>query len=354
MAVRSMLVFDRADQVVHDALRAGAFTSACLLVGRDEKVLYRHAYGRLSIEDDAPMTSELTRYDIASITKPLVVGMIALRAIEQGRLCLWDKLGAFIDAPRDKMDISIEQLLTHTAGFPTGIHLWEQARTPEDSAEVILRTPLIAPPGTRELYCCAGYILLGQLLECLYKKPLHELAQQEVFRPLRMQRTGYNPVDGNIAATEMQDDGRCLQGVVHDENARFLDGVSGNAGVFSTMDDLALFLQMLSARGELPDGSRYLCPATLNAAMQNRTPGMAQGRGLGFYLPWYDNGYIGDLFPRETIGHTGFTGSSITLDPTSGLYVVLLTNRVCPSRDSMGIYRVRRLVHNAVMAAAHP
>lgn len=345
--------FTRVDQVVTRALEEGAFTSACLLVGRNEKVLFRRAYGRLGIEEDSPVTNEQTLYDLASITKPLAVGMLTLRALEEGRLCLWDKLGSFIDAPRDKCDISIEQLLTHTAGFPTGIHLWQQTRDPADAADVILHTPLIAPPGLRELYCCAGFILLGQLLECLYGEPLDHLAAREVFRPLRMQHTGFNPMDGNIACTEMEDDGRCLQGVVHDENARFLGGVSGNAGVFSTMDDLALFLQMLAARGELPDGSRYLCRATLEAAMLNRTPGMAQGRGLGFYLPWYDSGYTGDLFPKETIGHTGFTGTSITLDPTSGLYVVFLTNRVCPSRESLGIYRVRRLLHNAVYAAAN-
>lgn len=339
-----------ADRVVRDALARGAFTSACLLVGQGERVLFRRAYGRLSIEEDAPLTNEHTRYDLASVTKPLVVGMLSLRALESGRICLWDRLGSFIDAPRDKQEISIEQLLTHTAGFPNGVHLWEQASSPEDSAEVLLRTPLIAPPGTRVNYCCAGYILLGQLLECIYGMELSELAAQEVFRPLRMQRTGYNPVDGNIAATEMQDDGRCLQGVVHDENARFLGGVSGNAGVFSTMDDLALFLQMLAARGLLPDGSRYLSPVTLDVAMQNRTPHMEKGRGLGFALPWYENGYTGDLFPKETIGHTGFTGTSITLDPVSGTYVVFLTNRVCPSRDSMGIYRVRRLVHNTILA----
>ena len=169
---------------------------------------------------------------------------------------------------------------------------------------------------------------------------------------MKIQNSSYLPAGGNIASTEMQDDGFCLTGVVHDENARFLGGVSGNAGVFSTMDDLALFVQMLAAEGELPDGSRYLCPATVRLSMQNRTPGMAQGRGLGFALPWYENGYTGDLFPKETIGHTGFTGTSFSYDPTTGLYLIFLTNRVCPSREGTAIFRVRRLLHNAVYAAA--
>lgn len=348
--MRNAPSFAQAEQVILRGLREGDFTAAGLLVGQGDRVLYRRAFGRLSMEEDAPLCNEQTRYDLASITKPLVVGMLTLRALESGKLCLWDQLGTFLDAPEDKRQITIKQILTHTAGFPTGIHLWKMAVPPDRAAEALLNAPLLFEPGARVQYCCAGYILLGLLLECLYDMPLNELATQEVFWPLKMLSTGYLPQDGNIAATEMQDDGRCLQGVVHDENARFLGGVAGNAGVFSTMDDLALFLQMLAAEGELPDGSRYLSPATLRMAMRNHTEGLGQGRGLGFYLPACDNGYTGDLFPPQTIGHTGFTGPSITLDPQSGLYVVLLTNRVCPSRDSLGIYRIRRLVHNAVAA----
>ena len=284
--------FSQADQVIQKALEQEVFPAACVLVGRREKVLFRRAYGRLSIEEDAGLCNEQTRFDLASVSKPLAVGML------------------------------------------------------------ILAAPLDFQPGTRVQYSCTGFILLGQLLECIYGLPLNELALQEVFWPLKMKNTSYLPAGGNIASTEMQDDGFCLTGVVHDENARFLGGVSGNAGVFSTMDDLALFVQMLAAEGKLPDGSRYLCPATVRLSMQNRTPGMAQGRGLGFALPWYENGYTGDLFPKETIGHTGFTGTSFSYDPTTGLYLIFLTNRVCPSREGTAIFRVRRLLHNAVYAAA--
>lgn len=343
--------FSLADQVVKKALEREAFTAACVLAGRNERVLFRRAYGRLSIEENAGLCNEQTRFDLASVTKPLVTGMLSLRAMESGKLCLWDRLGSFIDAPPDKQEITVAQILTHTAGFPPGLHLWQKARDPEQSTELILSAPLDARPGARVRYSCTGYILLGQLLECLYGLPLDELAMQEIFWPLKMKNTSYLPAGGNIAATEMQDEGCCLTGAVHDENARFLGGVSGNAGVFSTMDDLALFVQMLAAEGELPDGSRYLCPATVRLSMRNHTPGMEQGRGLGFYLPGYDNGYTGDLFPKETIGHTGFTGVSFSLDPTTGIYLIFLTNRVCPSRESVEIYRTRRLLHNAVYAA---
>ncbi len=342
--------FSHADEILRASVEAGAFPSACLLVGLGKRVLFRRAYGRLDLE--GPVTNEQTRYDLASLTKPLVVGMLTLRALESGKLCLWDRLDSFIDAPADKQDITIRQMLTHTAGFPVGLHLWELSRDPRDCIDVLLRAPLIAQPGTRVQYCCAGYILLGQLLECLYNAKLPDLALREIFWPLKMTKTSFLPKGDNIAATEMTDEGRCSQGEVHDENARFLGGAAGNAGVFSTMDDLALFMQMLAAEGALPDGSRYLAPATVRLALRNHTPGMAQGRGLSFYLPWHDDGFTGDLFPPETVGHTGFTGTSFALDPTSGLYVVLLTNRICPSRDNTAIYRIRRLVHNAVYVAA--
>ena len=351
--MRGSVDFSKADQVLVKAMEDECFTAACLLIGRGERVLFRRAYGRLSIEPDAPPTTEQTRFDLASVTKPLVVGMLCMRAVESGRLCLWDRLDAFIDAPRDKAAITIKQILTHTAGFDPGLHLWELSDDPQRSTESLLGAPLGALPGARMQYCCAGYILLGQLLECLYSTTLDELARREVFWPLKMHKTGYNPQGGNIAATEMQDDGRCLQGIVHDENARFLGGVAGNAGVFSTMDDLALFMQMLAAEGRLADGTRYLSPATVRLMCKNHTPGMWQGRGLSLYLPHYDDGYAGDLFPPETVGHMGFTGTSVTLDPTTGLFVVLLTNRVCPSRDNAGIHRLRRCLHNAVYAAAN-
>lgn len=340
--------FSHADHIITQAIQEGAFPSAQLLIGAGKRVLFRRAYGRLYPEGDT--ITEQTRYDLASLTKPLVIGMLTLRAIESGKLCLWDKLGTFINAPPDKRDITIRQILTHTAGFPTGLHLWKLSDTPLDSIELLLRVPLIAPPGTRVQYCCAGFILLGQLLECLYGATLPDLALQEVFWPLKMGKTSFYPKSGSIAATEQAEDGTYLQGIVHDENARFLGGAAGNAGVFSTMDDLALFLQMLAAQGTLPDGTRYLSPSTIRLSMQNHTPNMSQARGLSFYLPFFDDGYTGDLFPKETIGHTGFTGTSFALDPTTGLYVILLTNRICPMRDNMAIYRVRRLIHNTVYA----
>jgi len=338
--------FSRADQVVRQGLRDGAYTAACLLAGCKERVLIRRAYGRLSAEDDAPYANEQTRFDLDSLTKPLVTGTLALRAMEAGKLCLNDRLDTFLNAPDGKAEITIAQLLTHTSGLNPELDLPKQCASAQDAAQAILDAPLISRPGEQVHYGSAGYILLGQLLECLYGAELSELAVQEIFWPLGMQRTGYLPKDGNIAATEMQADGICLQGLPHDENARFLGGVSGHAGVFSTMDDLALWMQMIAAEGMLPDGSQYLSKPSIRLMQKELAP----GRGLGFAFPAF-NGFTGDLFPKETVGHTGFTGCSVAFDPTTGAYVVFLTNRVCPSRENPAIHRIRRLLHNAVYAA---
>lgn len=329
--------FSRADQVVRQGLKDEAYTAACLLVGQKDRVLFRRAYGRLSAEDDAPRANEQTRFDLDSLTKPLVTGMLTLRAMEAGRLCLNDQLGTFIHAPEDKAGITIAQLLCHTSG----LQLPQMDLQPQEAAQAILNAPLAFVPGTKVQYGDAGYLLLGQLLECLYGMELSELAVQEVFWPLRMQRTGYLPKDGNIAATDTEKPGQ-----VHDENARFFGGVSGNAGVFGPMDDLALWMQMIAAEGALPDGSQYLSRHTIRLMKKELFP----GRGPGFAFPGTD-GFTGDLFPEGTIGHTGFTGCSAAFDPAESVYVIFLTNRICPSADNPAIHRIRRLLHNAVYAA---
>ena len=344
------MCFSATERIIESALEKKAFTGSAIFVGRGNQLLFQQTYGRCCIEEQAQPVQEQTQFDLASITKPLVIGMLCLQALEKGDLCLWDKLATFMDTPPDKKNITIKHLLTHSAGFTTGVHMWKHITAPAESTRFLLQTPLAFEPGKQVRYCCVGYILLGQLLEKLYHMPLQDLAMQSVFLPLGMKDTTYLPKGSNIVATEKQKDERCLSGVVHDENARFLGGVAGNAGVFSTIGDMAKFVRMLANEGRLPDGTRYLSANTLRVAMQNHTIGLEQGRGLGFYLPYYDNSYIGDLFPKESIGHTGFTGTSFTLDPITGIFLIFLCNRVCPTRDNLTIHRLRRLLHNTVYA----
>lgn len=334
------------------AVAEGAAPGAAIAIGVRDRVLAKAVYGNARAVGGAVPAGEATRYDLASLTKVVSPTMVALKLLEEGRLTLQDTLGYWFgeDAvPPDRREITVFQLMTHTGGFLPDISLEDACPGgPEGALAAVFASPPACPPGTQVYYSCLGHIVLGKLLERAGGAPLDQLARRYVFEPLGMARTGYRPTGGDFAATEQLGDGRCLSGVVHDENARFLGGVSGNAGVFSDLGDMAVFASMLACGG-MHRGKPYLSPAALRAAGRNYTPGMNEHRGLGFHLPG-PGSFHGDLFPPESIGHTGFTGTSLIVDPGSGLFVVLLSNRVHPSRENVRFLRVRRTVHNAAMA----
>ena len=340
-----MEAFEQVHRLVLQGLEAGAYPSAALAVGMGDRVYRKETYGSCT---------ETTLFDIASLSKIVSATMIAFRFLEEGRLRLYDTLDTFFpDAPGDKRDITLLQLLTHTGGFPAHFYLSGFAESPEDAAKAILSHPLAQAPGGDPIYSCMGYILLGKILEQVGNMPLDELAQQYVFGPLGMNHTTYRPT-GDIAPTERDaQTGDLLRGTVHDENARFLGGISANAGVFSDLNDMVTFTRMLAMEGKTLQGDSYLSPATLNAATRNRTPdSKGEFRGLGFNLAGSPKNFLGDLMSPRAFGHTGFTGTSIAIDPDTGLWVVLLTNRVCPTRENTRLVRMRSLIHNAAAAEA--
>lgn len=346
--------FSNLDTVLSAAVENGTAPAISVEIGMGNEVLYRQAYGKITCEENAPQCNEQTRFDLASITKCIAVGTLVFQAVDAGVLDLQDTLNLYFDAPKEKSDITIRQLVTHTAGFSTGLHLWEAGTPPEECVKTVLQAPLAYEPGTRELYCCAGFILLGKLLERLYGQSLDELTKERVLIPLKTASMGYCPSGENIAATERQADGTLLCGTVHDENARFLNGISGNAGLFGTAADVGTYVRMLAGKGCIEHGTRLFSRAVFREACQNNTPGMTQHRGLAFYLPRHSDGYAGELFPEGSIGHTGFTGTSFTLDVQSGLYFVLLANRICPDRRNGAMNRLRRVAHNAVYSIVDP
>lgn len=337
--------FDQVHQLVRQGLEQGAYPSAALAVGIGNTVYLKKTYGECS---------ENTLFDMASVSKILGPTMLAFRFLEEGRLRLYDCVGDFFaDAPGDKKDITILQLMTHTGGFPAHFLLSEYAATPEDAARAILEYPLAQAPGGDPIYSCMGYILLGKILEKIGSAPLDRLVQESVFTPLGMTHTGYHP-SGDCAPTEFDETtGKLLQGIVHDENARFLEGISANAGVFSDLNDMITFAKMLACGGKTDSGTAYLSPAMLRAALVNRTPdSKGEYRGLGFNLAGSPKNFLADLMSPRAYGHTGFTGTSFAVDPETGLWVVLLTNRVCPTRNNIKMIRLRSLVHNAAAAEA--
>ena len=241
--------------------------------------------------------------------------------------------------------------IKHTSGMPAHFYLSEESDCTGNANRAIRAHPLEHAPGALPVYSCMGYILLGRILEQIGGQSIDRLAQEYVFEPLGLTHTTYRPA-GDVAPTERDPaTGELLRGAVHDENARFLGGLSGNAGIFSDLCDMTRFVQMLALGGKLPDGTQFLSPATLRAALVNRTPGAGhEFRGLGFNLAGSPSNFLGDLMSPRAYGHTGFTGTSIAVDPDTGLFVVLLTNRVCPTRENGKLIRMRSLIHNAAAA----
>ena len=340
-----MAAFEQVHNLIRQGLEQGAYPCAALAVGIGNQIYLKQTYGNCT---------ENTLFDMASCTKILSPTMVAFRFIEDGLLRLYDTLEDFFpNVPEDKKGITILQLLTHSSGIPDHFYISDATDDPADAATVILNHPLAQAPGGDPIYSCMGYILLGKILEQLGGAPMDILAEKYVFSPLGMAHTGYHPA-GDIAPTEMDPaTGKLLCGVVHDENARFLKGISGNAGVFSDLNDMIIFTRMLACGGKTPDGSAYLSPAMLSRALINHTPNSkGEYRGLGFNLARSPRNFLGDLMSSRTFGHTGFTGTSIAVDPETGLWVVLLANRVCPTRANTKMIRLRSLVHNAAAAEA--
>ncbi len=334
------------DALLEDGLREKCYSGAVAACGCKDQLFAISYTGKIS--ENGPAVNVDTRFDIASLTKIVGPTMVALRALEEGDLTLYDRLDRFFpDCPEDKAGITIRQLMTHTAGFAPVFWLGEEAESPADVVRTLLVHPLDTPPGAEIHYSCMGYIVLGKILETVYSEPLDVLVRERVCKPLGLKNTGYCPENReNIAATEVDPEtGIPWQGIVHDENSRFQGGVSANAGIFSDIHDLIRYAQMLAQEGQ-----GYLSRGMLKKAAALQETDGEVSRGLGFHLAGTPMNYMGDLFPETSFGHTGFTGTSLAVDPETGFYAILLSNRVHPTRENDGIFRFRRRLHNMLYA----
>ncbi len=351
-----MKPFQKAIDLVQEAVDAGRLAGAALAIGDRNRLYAEETFGCTSFADltgEAVPVDRHTLYDMASVSKIMATTMVTLRFITDGKMDLADMLSVYFGdmVPGDKAGITLFQLLTHTSGFPAHILLEKFVQPGGDVADFLLHAPLDYRPGSQVVYSCMGFILLGKALERIGGKPLDVLARDLVFAPLGMTHTGYHPLDrpvdtANTAFTERDHiTGQWLVGRVHDENARFQNGVSGNAGVFSDLSDCVRFARMLAGHGTL-DGVELVPRRIFDQAIRNYTPGMDENCGLGFHLANGYFSYSGLFFDQKAFGHTGFTGPHMLVSPETGLYVVLLNNRVHPdrARDS-GNLRLRRLVH---------
>lgn len=352
--------FQRAFTVLERCVASGLVPGAAAAVGNSSGVLHQASFGKAQVVPRHRSLPATPLWDLASLTKIVVTVTCLLRLVERGDLYLGQRVAGIIPAfgAAGKGELTVRQLLTHTSGLPAWRDLYSEGQDRATALAQVYAEPLERPSGTAVVYSDLNFIALGEVLSTLSGYNLAALARQEVFGPLSMNQTSFTPsaqLARRCVPTEVSGGsgkGKPLVGVVHDENARALGGVSGHAGLFSTCADLARFCQMWLGGGEL-DGERFLSRATILAATRDQT-GLAQRRGLGWVLQPNPFWVPADLCSPRAYSHTGFTGTSLLLDPEFDRFAVLLTNRVHPSREQGSAERIRLVrgrFHDAVWAS---
>jgi beta-glucosidase-like glycosyl hydrolase/CubicO group peptidase (beta-lactamase class C family) len=343
--------------VMERAVADKAFPGGVLAVGYRGELAMR-AFGKLSYDAGAAPVTQETIYDAASLTKPVVTAALSAMLAETGQMDVNAPVSRYLpewnagsDARRG--GVTVRHLLTHTSGLPAHREYFKTAKSRSELVAAATAEPLVAEPGTQTTYSDLGFILLGEILERLTGRPLEEMARERIFGPLGMAGTSFNPTAdarGRIAPTEKDDvlRKRVAHGEVHDENAWVMGGASGHAGIFSTAADLAAFSQMM-LNGGLYAHQRFLRRWTV-AQFTAPEPMAANTRTMGWMTPT-PGSTSGRYFSPGSFGHTGFTGTSIWIDPAKELFVVLLSNRVHPTRANDKIQQVRPAVHDAVVEA---
>jgi uncharacterized protein YbbC (DUF1343 family)/CubicO group peptidase (beta-lactamase class C family) len=345
--------FDALDEVLRDSVVAGDAPGAVVLVGRGDRTLYLRAFGsRTLVPEPAPMAID-TIFDIASLTKPLGTAIAVMSLVERGSVKLDAPLGRYVKEFKGRAfeDVTIRRLLIHSAGLPAIPPPVRVVAFPE-YAKTLAKLKLDYPPGTGFQYSDTGFILLAEVVRRVSGSRLDRYLERNVFVPLRMTDTSFHPAAAvlpRVAPTEFHD-GHLLVGEVHDPRARGLGGVAGHAGMFSTAADLARLCRMLLHGGTLGE-ARVLRPQTVRT-MWARAPDGNGTRTLGWDMTSTYARPMMPFFPAGSVGHTGFTGTSIWIDPSSQVYVILLTNRVHPSGGNAARIRDLRTRVTAAVGAA--
>jgi uncharacterized protein YbbC (DUF1343 family)/CubicO group peptidase (beta-lactamase class C family) len=339
------------DAVIQSAISDGSIPGAVLMVGHDGAVIYRKAYGARALEPRREVMTLDTVFDLASLTKVIVTTTAVMQLVERGKVRLNDPVAKYLPefSQNGKEDVTVRQLLTHYSGLEPDLDLktaWEGKETAYRMA--FAETPQDAP-GSKFSYSDINFIVLGELVERVSGETLDGYATRHIFLPLKMMRTRYLPPVAwrmKIAPTQYDEHERMLRGVVHDPTARRMGGVAGQAGLFSTGDDLAKFAQAL-----LNGGGGILSAMSVEKMTRPEQPPSAPVlRGFGWDIDSPFSSNRGDLLPVGGFGHTGFTGTSMWIDPTTRTYIILLTNAVHP-RGKGNAIALRSKVATAVAAA---
>ena len=354
-----------------ERISAGDFPSAVYLVAQKGEPVFSDALGNAVVDPQLIPATATTIYDLASLTKPLITGLLSSLLIEKGELTLDQSVSHYLQEFESRIvqAITLRQLITHSSGLPAWGPLYILAEgDPVRTLKVIASTELEYEPGTRVVYSDLGFITLGLLLERLTGKQISQLAQQEIFQPLELKRTFFNPeqaMQTGIAACELgnaYERETCrtanggqftswreelIWGQVHDGNAFFLGGAAGHAGLFAdATDTLTIANQFLAS------GSKLLTPETCEVFRTNMTEGLNEARSAGWQLAATRDSTAGPSLPTDSFGHTGFTGTSCWVDPNNERVFILLTNRThAHSLPFTNINSVRRQFHTQAVEA---
>ena len=338
------------DSIVQEAIHAGQIPGAVVLVWHNGQVLYRKAFGYRALEPRRELMTVDTVFDLASLTKVVATTTAVMQLVEKGEVRLNDPVAKYIPefAQNGKEDITVRGLLTHYSGLEPDLDLTHPWQGRDTAFSMAFAEKPVNPPGSRFVYSDINFITLGALVERVSKVELDKYCAQNIFTPLKMARTRFLPPATwvpKIAPTEYDEQNRMLRGVVHDPSARRMGGVAGQAGLFSTADDLSKFARALIA------GSSVL-PSLLVEKMSTpqQPPAAHELRGFGWDIDSPFSTNRGELLPVGSFGHTGFTGTSLWIDPTTRTYIILLTNAVHP-RGKGSAVALRTKLATAVTAA---
>ena len=352
--IQNTQYLDSLNLFLNQSISDSAFPGCAISIGYNGKLIFEESFGHYTYDITSQKVQVNSIFDLASVTKVVATTTTAMILYDQGRLKLDQKVVDIIPAFQgDKKElISIRHLLTHTSGLPGWVRFYLQLKGKERVVNEICKTELINEPGTTYVYSDLGMILMQKVIETIAQKSLDQLVKDYITTPLGMKRTFYNPdksLKDQIVPTEISEwHKELVHGFVHDENTYVMGGISGHAGLFSTIQDLSIFCQMY-LNGGIYDNRRIIKSETVKmfTACQNLVEGST--RALGWDTRSEKYSMAGDYMSMSAFGHSGFTGTSVWIDPVNQVFVVLLSNRVYPTRENRKISTVRPAVHNYAM-----
>jgi CubicO group peptidase (beta-lactamase class C family) len=345
--------FTRVDEIIQSAIKDSAFPGAVVLVSKEGEVIYEKAFGHFTYDDTSETVNINTIYDIASLTKVIATATAVMICYDKNLFSLDDPVSKYIPefAQNGKENVTIKNLLLHNSGLPAFKRFYKDYSSVDEVINDIYNTPLSYETGSKTVYSDLGSITLAKIIEQVTGKSFDVFCSEEIFNPLQMNSTVFNPPDSlkyKISPTEYDNYWRnkLVWGEVHDETARLLNGVAGHAGLFSTAQNISNLLQLLLNNGNF-NGRQIIKPETIKLFTSRYSD--KSTRALGWDTKSAQKSSAGNLFDITSFGHLGFTGTSVWVDPTRDLFVVFLTNRVYPTRENKKMYKVRPALHDAVI-----